>query len=298
MQPADFARLRTFIVVATHLSFSRAADELGMTSSAVSQTIKALEAHLGQQLFQRTTRSVMLTDAGARLRSRISPLVDEMDLALAQSRDAAGRPSGVVRIVAFRSAGERFILPILSELRRDLPEITLDIALDDRLNDPILGGFDLALRIGEVIAQDMVAVALGGELRQIAVAAPEYLFRCGVPDHPRALLTHDCIRWRWPGQQHAFPWEFCEDGQWFSINPSGGLIVNDKPMALQMALAGLGIAFAIEDTVKHHIESGRLIPLLEKWSAPFPGFFLCYPRQRHMPAATRVVIDRIRAKAG
>ncbi|WP_234794792.1 LysR family transcriptional regulator [Xaviernesmea oryzae] len=291
-------RIRTFLAVAAHLSFSRAADELGMTSSAVSQTIKSLEAHLGQQLFQRTTRSVILTDEGALLRSRISPVMDEMDLALAQSRVAAGRPAGVVRIVAFRSAGERFILPILSDLRRDLPQITLDITLDDRLDDPVEGRFDLALRIGEVIAQDMVAVALGGELRQIAVATPTYLSCYGVPDHPRALLSHDCIRWRWPGQQHAFPWEFYEDGKWFSINPSGGLIVNDKPMALQMALAGLGVAFAIEDTVKHHINSGRLIPLLERWSAPFPGFFLCYPRQRHMSAATRFVIDRIRAKAG
>lgn len=298
MDALDFSRIRTFLCVATHLSFSRAAEELGMTSSAVSQTIKGLEAHLGQQLFHRTTRTVALTDAGMLLRDRMSPAMEEMALALAQSRDAAGRPAGTVRIVAFRSAGEKFILPILPRLRRELPEIVLDITLDDRLEDPVAGGYDLALRIGEVIAQDMIAVAVGGPLRQIAVAAPEYLSLRGEPDHPRALLSHDCIRWRWPGQQHPFPWEFFEDGRWFSLTPSGGLIVNDKPMALQMALSGLGIVFAIEDTVHDYIQSGRLVPLLEKWSKPFPGFYLCYPRQRHMPVATRAVIDHIRAGVG
>ncbi|MGF7178108.1 LysR family transcriptional regulator [Azospirillum doebereinerae] len=298
MNSADFARIRAFLAVAETLSFSRAAEELGITSSAISQTVKALEARLGQQLFQRTTRTVSLTDAGILLRERMRPALDEIDRALTQSRDAAGRPSGIVRIVSFRSAGEKFILPILRELRRDLPEVTLDITLDDGLDDPVAGGFDLALRIGEVIARDMIALPLGEELRQIAVAAPDYLSRHGTPDHPRALLSHDCICWRWPGQQHPFPWEFFDNGRWFSITPSGGLIVNDKPMALQMALDGLGIAFCIEDTVRGHIQNGQLVSLLEQWSAPFPGFYICYPRQRQMPAATRAVIERIRAGTG
>jgi DNA-binding transcriptional LysR family regulator len=296
MKSAEFARVRAFVAVANHLSFSRAAEELGMTSSAVSQSIKELEAHLGQQLFHRTTRSVSLTDAGTQLSDRMRPAMNEMDIALAQSRDAAGRPAGTVRVVAFRSAGEKYILPILPALRRDLPEIELDITLDDRVEDPIAGGFDFAIRIGEVIAQDLIAVPLGGELRQIAVASPEYIARYGAPDHPRSLLAHECICWRWPGQQHPFPWEFFEDGRWFSIAPSGSLIVNDKPLALQLALEGLGIAFVIEDTAQRDIEAGRLVPLLEQWSARFPGFYLCYPRQRHMSPATRAVIDRIRAR--
>lgn len=295
MKPAEFARIRTFLAVAEHLSFSRAADMLGMTSSAVSQIVRELEEYLGQQLFQRTTRTVSLTDQGALLQARMAPLLSEMDSALLQTRDAAGRPMGTVRILAFRSAGEKFILPALPGLRKAYPEIRLDITLDDHLEDPVAAGFDLAIRIGEVIAQDMIAVPLGGELRQVAVAAPDYLSRHGVPDHPRSLPTHECICWRWPGQQHPFPWEFFEDGRWFSVTPAGSLVVNDKPLALQMALEGLGIAFAIEDTVRHHIDAGRLVPLLEPWSAPFPGFYLCYPRQRNMSAATRAVIDRIRS---
>jgi DNA-binding transcriptional LysR family regulator len=295
MKPAEFARIRAFLAVAEHLSFSRAAETLGMTSSAVSQIVRELEAYLGQQLFQRTTRTVSLTEQGALLRERMAPLLNEMDSALLQSRDAAGRPIGTVRIVAFRSAGEKFILPALPGLRREFPEIKLDITLDDDLQDPVAAGFDLAIRIGEVIAQDMIAVPLGGELRQMAVAAPDYVSRHGAPDHPRSLLSHECICWRWPGQQLPFPWEFFEGGRWFSVTPAGSLVVNDKPLALQMALEGLGTAFAIEDTVRHHIDAGRLVPLLEPWSAPFPGFYLCYPRQRNMSAATRAVIDRIRS---
>ncbi len=295
MKTADFARIRAFLAVADHFSFSRAADMLGMTSSAVSQIVREFEAHLGQQLFLRTTRTVSLTEQGALLQERMAPLLAEMDHALLQSRDAAGRPAGTVRILAFRSAGEKFILPALPALRHEFPEINLDITLDDNVKDHVAAGFDLAITIGEVIAQDMIAAPLGGELRQIVVASPAYLSRRGVPAHPRALLSHECICWRWPGQQHPFPWEFFEEGRWFSVNPIGSVIVNDKPLALRMALVGHGIAFAIEDTVRDHIKAGHLVPLLEAWSAPFPGFYLSYARQRHMSAATRAVIDRIRS---
>ena len=130
-----------------------------------------------------------------------------------------------------------------------VPGNHLDITLDDNVKDHVAAGFDLAITIGEVIAQDMIAAPLGGELRQIVVASPAYLSRHGVPAHPRALLSHECIVWRWPGQQHPFTWEFFEDGRWFSVNPTGSLIVNDKPLALRMALVGHGIAFAIEDTL-------------------------------------------------
>jgi len=295
MRPADFARIRTFLAVAETLNFSKAADELGITSSAASQTVRALEADLRQQLFQRTTRTVVLTEAGASLRDRMRPALAEMEMALTQSRDAAGRPAGTVRIVSFRSAGEKFILPVLADLRRKFPEVRLDITFDDEVTDPVAGGFDITVRIGEVISQDMIAVPLGGELRQIAVASSDYIARRGAPDTPHDLLSHDCICWRWPGQQHPFPWEFYENSRWFSISPPAGIIVNDRRAVLQLAIDGLGIAFCIEDTANNLIEEGKLVPLLLEWTKSFPGFFLSYSRQRHMPAATRVVIDAIRA---
>jgi len=296
MTPTDFARVRAFLAVAEALNFSRAAEKLGITSSSLSQTIRAFEAQRGQQLFQRTTRSVALTEAGAALQARMAPAMEEIIASLQQTARRQG-PRGTVRIIAFRSAADRFLLPILPDLRKALPEVVLDVTLDDALRDPVAEGFDLAIRIGEVIAQDMVAVALGKELRQIAVAAPDYLSRHGTPRHPRELLTHDCIRWRWPGQSHPFPWEFFEEGRWFSIAPTGGLIVNDKTVAVRAALEGLGIAFVIEDTVREHLAAGTLVPLLAAWSAPFPGFHLTYPRQRHMAAATRAVIDIIKSAA-
>jgi len=296
MTPTDFARVRAFLAVAGALNFSRAAEKLGITSSSLSQTIRALEAQRGQQLFQRTTRSVALTEAGAALQARMRPAMEEIIASLQETAPGQG-PRGTVRITAFRSAAEHYLLPILSDLRKALPEVVLDITLDDALTDPVAGGFDLAIRIGEVIAQDMVAVALGKDLRQIAVAAPEYLHSHGTPHHPRELLTHECIRWRWPGQSHPFPWEFYEDGRWFSIAPAGGLIVNDKTFALRAALDGLGVAFAIEDTVREHLTEGTLVPLLTGWSAPFSGFHLTYPRQRHMATATREVIDMIKSAA-
>lgn len=295
MRPADFARIRTFLAVAETLSFSKAAHELGITSSATSQTVRALEADLRQQLFQRTTRTVVLTEAGAVLRDRMRPALTEMEMALVQSRDAAGRPAGTVRIVTFRSAGEKFILPVVADLRRNYPEVRLDITFDDEVTDPVAGGFDIAVRIGEVISQDMIAVPLGGELRQIAVASPDYIARHGAPETPRDLLSHDCICWRWPGQRHPFPWEFYEDGRWFSLSPSAGIVVNDRRATLQLATDGLGITFCIEDTANDLVRAGELVPLLLEWSRPFPGFFLSYSHQRHMPAATRVVIDAIRA---
>ncbi len=296
MTPTEFTQIQTFLTVAETLNFSRAADRLGVTPSAVSQTIRAFEAHMGQQMFQRTTRSVVLTEAGAALRARMQPAVREIAAALAQTRSKGG-PQGTVRILSFRSGAERFLLPLLPELRRDLPDVDLDITLEDALDDPVAGGYDFAIHIGEVVAQDMIAVALGGELRQVAVASPAYLTGHEVPDHPRDLVDHECILWRWPGQRHPFPWEFSENGRWFKINPSGGLVVNDKKVALRAALDGLGVAFLIEDTVRDLIASGSLVALLEPWVAPFPGFHLIYPQQRHMPAATRAVIDKIRAGA-
>ncbi len=291
---AEFNQLRAFLAVAEHLNFSRAAASLGVTPSALSQTIRALEQDIGQQMFQRTTRSVSLTEAGTTLRDRIAPAASALDQALRQSRDAGARPAGTVRIVSFRSAVERFIVPRLAEFHAMYPEIILDIVIDDRIEDPVASGFDLALRIGEVIEQDLIALRLSKDLRQIAVATPDYLARHGKPRHPRELLEHDCILWRWPGQPLPYAWEFFEDGRWFDINVNGPVIFNDKGMTLDAALSGVGIAFCVEDTVRAHIHAGRLMPLLEDWSETFPGFFLCYPKQRHMAAAVRAFIEVLR----
>lgn len=293
----DYNQLRAFLAVAEALSFSRAARALGVTPSALSQTIRGLEDSLGLQLLHRTTRSVSLTEAGDMLRRRAQPAVAALGAALAQARLAGERPAGTVRIHSFRSAAKTYLEPMLAGFAEAYPDILLDITLDDSVVDIVGGGFDLALRIGEVIERDMVALRLGPAMRQIAVAAPAYLARHGRPAHPRDLLHHACIRWRWPGRAHPYAWEFFENGHWFEVTVGGPLIVNDKEMAMAAALAGVGIAFCVEDAVAAHIAAGRLVPLLEPWSEAFPGLFLCYPQQRLMAPAVRAVIDSLRPQA-
>jgi len=279
------------------LSFSRAAEVLGVSPSALSQMVRAFEERIGVRLLNRTTRSVALTDAGVILLGRVRPAVTELGDALIQARRSGESPTGIVRIHAFRSAGERFLKPILGRFATDFPDVVLDVTLDDAVEDMVAGGYDVAIRIGEVIERDMIAVQLGPALRQIAVASPAYLERHGKPEHPRDLLHHRCVRWRWPGRATPYAWEFFENGSWFDVAVDGPLIVNDKDLAISAALQGAGIAFSVEATVREHIGSGVLVPLLESWCAAFPGYFLCYSGQRQMAPALRALIDAVRSDA-
>lgn len=291
----DYNQLRAFIVVAEQLSFSRAADKLGVSASALSQMVRNLEDQLGIRLLHRTTRNVSLTEIGESLfqRARIAAL--DMGGAVSQVKQAREKPTGAVRVHTFRSAARKYIDPILEEFTSQYPDIVLDITLDDEVVDMVAARYDVALRIGEVIEKDMVAVRLGPELRQIAVATPDYLERHGRPIHPRDLVDHRCIRWRWPGRATPYAWEFFENEAWFSVTVDGPLIFSDKESALSATLKGIGIGFPIEDTIIEHLDTGRLVPLLEAWSAPFPGLFICYPRQRQMAPALRVFINALRA---
>ncbi|MEV4607035.1 LysR family transcriptional regulator [Neorhizobium sp. LMR1-1-1.1] len=290
----DYNQLRAFIVVAEQLSFSRAADQLGVSPSALSQMVRNLEDHLGMRLLHRTTRNVSLTEVGENLfqRARIAAL--DLGGAVAQVKQAGEKPAGTVRVHTFRSAAHKYIDPILKDFTDRYPEIVLDITLDDEVIDIVAARYDVALRIGEVIEKDMVGVRLGPELRQIAVAAPDYLQLHGQPRHPRDLVNHRCIRWRWPGRATPYAWEFFENEAWFSVTVDGPLIFSDKESALSATLKGVGIGFPVEDTVADHISAGRLVPLLQSWSAPFPGLFICYPQQRQMSPALRAFIDALR----
>lgn len=294
---SDFGQLRAFVTVGETLSFSRAAETLGVSPSALSQLVRSFEERVGVRLFNRTTRSVSLTDAGQQLFLRVRPAVAELGAAVGQARRQGERPAGTVRVMAFHSAAELYLRPILASFHAAYPEVVLDITLDDAVSDFVGGGFDAALRLGEVIEKDMIAVRLGPDLRQIAVASPDYLARHGTPATPRDLVDHACIRWRWPGTTTPYNWEFWQDGDWFEVAVDGPLIVNTKALALAAALDGVGVAFAVDLTVERHIAEGRLVPLLEAWSAPFPGLFLGYPRQRQMAPALRAFIDHVRSAA-
>lgn len=297
LSAGDFGQLRAFVAVAEALNFSRAAEKLGVSSSALSQLVRGLEERVGVRLLHRNTRNVSLTEAGEMLLKRISPAVRELAAAIEQTSELRAHPAGIVRIHCFQAAAQLFVRPLLRAFHDAYPDVVLDITLDDEVVDIVAGGYDAAIRIGEVIEQDMVAIRLGPDLRQIAVASPDYLSRHGTPQHPRELASHSCIGWRWPGHETPHKWEFQENGKWFDVAVTGPVITNLKDFGLLAAIDGLGIAFASESMIAPHVSAGQLVPLLERWSAPFPGYFLCYPAQRQMAPPLRAFIDSVRSEA-
>lgn len=292
---SEFGQLRAFVAVAEALSFSRAAASLGVSPSALSQTIRALEERMGVSLLRRTTRSVSLSEAGSLLLQGAAPALAGLGEAMAQARRFRDKPAGHLRLHAFRASGERFLRPMLRSFAEAYPDILLDLTFDDRVVDIVAEGFDAGIRVGEVIAADMIAVKLGADLRQLPVASPEYLARHGRPMTPRDLTAHRCIGWRWEGQARAYAWEFCENGRWFEVAVTGPLLSSSREFCVQAALEGVGIAFATEPVVGPYLAEGRLVALLEPWCAPFPGVYLCYPAQRRMAPALRAFIDSLRA---
>jgi DNA-binding transcriptional LysR family regulator len=296
LSSADFGQLRAFVAVAEALNFSRAAEKLGVSSSALSQMVRGLEERVGIRLLHRNTRSVSLTEAGDRLFQRVRPALQELGIAIGQTSELRARPAGIVRIHCFRAAADLYLRPLLRPFNDAYPGVVLDLTLDDEVVNIVAGGYDAAIRLGEVIEQDMIAVRLGPDLRQIAVAAPDYLARRGTPLHPHDLASHSCIGWRWPGHETPYRWEFLENGKWFEVAVDGPVITNLKDFALQAAIDGLGIAFSTQQLIEPHVAAGRLVPLLEPWSAPFPGYYLCYPAQRQMAPALRAFIDSVCSK--
>ncbi len=288
LAPTDYTALRSFLAVA---------ETLGVSASALSQMVRGLEDRVGARLLHRTTRSVALTEVGRALRDRARPMLDDLTDAFAAVRRSGGRTAGVVRIHAFRLSAELFLTPILSDFTAAHPDIVLDIAYDDTVVDLVADGFDIGIRLGEVIARDMVAVRLGPDLRQVAIASPTYLAEHGRPATPQDLLGHRCIRWRWPGHRSPYKWEFHDDGRIFEVAVQGSLIVDSIPAAIRAAADGIGIAFAAEQAVAAYAPPNSVESLLESWTALFPGFHLCYQSNRHIAPAVRVLIDAIKAHA-
>ncbi len=291
MRGNEFAELQAFICITEQGSFVRAAERLQVSPSALSQTIKGLEARLGVRLFHRTTRRVGMTQAGERLLKRLKPAFAEIESAITDTTELGERPRGKLRIHTFRVGYQLYLEPLLAAFTETCPEIELDLTLDDHPVDMIESGFDGAIRLGELLEQDMVAIPLGPMLRHCVVASPDYVTRYGKPRTPSELHLHRCINWRWPGQIHPYQWEFQRDSGWFRVAVNGPLIVNDLRAMLDAAVNGVGIAFSVEAWATPLIREGRLVTMLEPWCAPFDGFYFCYPRQRHHLAAMRAFID-------
>jgi DNA-binding transcriptional LysR family regulator len=289
----DLNALAVFTLVAEERSFRGAADRLGVTRSAVSQTIRRLEETLGIGLVQRTTRSVSLTEAGERLHAEVAPAIADMRAAIESTSNLRGHPRGRLRL-AVSSIAERFLAgPFLASFAEANPEIEIDIAVTDEEFDIVARGYDAGVRLGEVIEQDMIAVSVAGDERQLAVCAPAYRERFGLPSHPRELATHRCIGWRPAPDVAPYRWEFAENGKEFSVAVAPEITTNDMALMIKLAVAGAGITFGMEESFVRWIERGELVPVLAEYCPYFAGFYLYYPSRRNVAPKLRALIDHL-----
>ncbi|MFB6459555.1 LysR family transcriptional regulator [Bradyrhizobium tunisiense] len=291
---ADLNLVAVFIAVADVKSFRGAADRLGVTRSAVSQAIRRMEDRMGVALVQRTTRSVSLTEAGLRFHQRVAPALAEVEQAINGARDRDAQPTGQLRL-AVSSIAERFICgPLLADFTQANPGVQIDVTVTDEEFDIVAEGYDAGVRLGEVIEQDMIAVPVSAEQRQLVVAAPAYLERFGAPAHPSELSQHCCIGWRPSPHVAPYRWEFAEDGREFDVAVEPRITTNDMWVMVRTACAGGGLTFGMEDTFRPYIERGELVPVLEEYCPFFRGFFLYFPDRRNLPPKLRVLIDHVR----
>lgn len=286
--------LAAFALVAQERSFTRGAARLGVSQSALSQTIKNLEQRLGFPLLTRTTRSVAPTEAGARLLATIAPRLDEIEHELAALSALRERPAGAIRLTAGEHPAVSILQPALKKFLPDHPDIKVEIIVDYGLTDIVSQGFDAGVRMGEQVAKDMIAVKIGPSMRMAVVGSPEYFSRHGIPQTPQDLTSHNCISMRLPTYGGLFPWGLEKDGREVKVRGDGQLIFNNLALRLHSALDGLGVAYMPEDQVQPHIIGGRLVRVLEDWCPSFPGYHLYYPSRRHSSPAFAVLLDALR----
>ncbi|MBB4391082.1 LysR family transcriptional regulator [Bradyrhizobium sp. ERR14] len=296
MEP-DLNALAVFALVAEERNFRAAADRLGVTRSAVSQTIRRLEETLGIALVQRTTRSVSLTEAGERLHAEVAPAIADMRAALDGTEALRGRPRGLLRL-AVSSIAEHFLSGhFLAAFTEANPEVQLDITVTDAEFDIVAAGYDAGVRLGEVIEQDMIAVPIAGEERQLAVCAPDFRDRFGVPAHPSELASFRCIGWRPAPNAPPYRWEFADGGKEFSVAVAPEITTNDMALMIKLAAAGAGITFGMEASFRPAIARGELVPILEDYCPRFAGFYLYYPSRRNVAPKLRALIEHLRRRA-
>lgn len=298
MAASDNVRdLVAFINVVRHRSFTRAAAQMGVSQAALSHTIKTLEARLGVRLFTRTTRNVMPTEAGERLFNDVSGHLDEVEQALDAVRAFSDRPAGNVRIATSDHAATTVLQPMLDKILPAYPDITVELVVDNALSDIVEERCDAGVRLGERLANDMVAVRIGPDMRMAVAATPDYFARMGYPAVPEDLLQHNCIRFRFPGSGRLYDWELERGGEKRELRVNGQFISNSPDQIVTSCVAGLGVAFLQESYFEDHIRSGKLVRVLENWCEPFPGYYLYYASRRQPTSAFTLVLNELRAQA-
>ncbi|KAA1049136.1 LysR family transcriptional regulator [Pseudocitrobacter sp. 73] len=285
-----------FVTVAREGSFTRAAALLGVTQPAISQAISALEARMQIRLLTRTTRSVSPTAAGERLMASVGTRIDEIEAELDMLTELRDKPAGTVRITCGPNVLRTTLLPKLTPLLREYPDIHVEFDANHGFRDIVADRFDAGVRLGDTIDQDMIAVPIGPKLRMAAVASPDYFARHPVPTTPHELTQHQCINQRMVKSGGLYVWDFDQDGGDLNVRVSGQLTFNTSEHIVDAALAGFGIAFLPEEEFGTHIAEGRLIRILEPWCMPFPGYYLYYPSRKQPSPAFSLVVDALRNK--
>jgi DNA-binding transcriptional LysR family regulator len=293
MLPSDLGALATFLVVAEERSFTRAAKRQGVSPSAVSHAMRALEEELRIRLLARTTRSVALTEAGQRLLTRLKPALTEVEETLDQISGQAHRPAGRVRLLLPRFAVPTVLAPKLGQLHKQFPEIVLDVTTDNNRRNIVAEGFDAGIHFGEFIEKDMIVARVSPDHRPAIIGSPDYFKTHPKPKEPRDLLDHRCINFR-HGVDELYRWEFEKGRKELSVGVNGPLISDDAELVIQGALQGLGLAYVAEHDVASYLADGKLLRVLQDWCQPFPGFFIYYPSRRQQTAALTALVNVLR----
>jgi DNA-binding transcriptional LysR family regulator len=290
--PTDpFDGLTEFLAVAEHRSFTIAAATLGVTPTAVSQSIRIVERRFGVQLFIRTTRRVALTEAGEALATRLRPAAEEIKDAIDMLANFRDRPVGNLRISVPRMALPLVVMPLLPRFRQAYPDISVEISVEDAVVDITQRGFDAGIRIGEAIEKDMIAIRLTPDIKWCVVGAPAYLDRAGRPEAPEDLTHHEAIRYRYPASGAIYRWEFERDGREFSVDVPGSITVNDFDLLMQMARSGAGLSYLANLSVRDAIAEGHLESVLDDYLPTSPGLFLYFPARSQTQPKLRAFID-------
>jgi DNA-binding transcriptional LysR family regulator len=299
MRDTKLAELTALIAVAERRNFTRAAADLRLAPSTLSQTIRSLEERLGVRLLHRTTRSVSVTAAGERLLARIRPAVEELDEAVQALNDFRHTPTGTLRLSVSSIPAQMIIAPLLKDFMQAYPAIHVDITVDDSDSDIVHGRFDAGIRYGRRIEKDMLLIRASPESRIVAVASPAYLEAHPAPQTPHDLHRHACILFRYDNQR-ILAWEFARKRKRVEVAVSGPLIVNDVDLMVRAACDGIGIGYTVEAYVADKIAQGRLVPLLVDWSPVHHSYYLYHASRRHLPTPLKVFIDFLgrRAQAG
>lgn len=290
MAQSTLAELESVLMIARRGKFRTAALELGVSTTALSNAVGKLERTLGVRLFNRTTRSVSLTEAGLAFVAQVAPALQDIHDAMDAARSQQGTPSGTLRINAFPTAAREIFAPLVLPFLRAHPQVHIDIVTEGRLVDIVAGGFDFGVRSADLVPVDMIAIPIGSPRRNVVVGAPAYLEARGTPMAPQDLAQHSCLRVRLPNGA-IYRWPFEKEGRAVHADVEGGLTLDEASLARAAALAGVGLTLAMESDVRADIDAGRLVPVLEDWTQRLPPLSLYYPSRRNPTAAFKAFVD-------